>query len=208
MSTVLIFILATLAFLIIGKIYRMRRFLYLASKIPSPKGQIPFIGGSLLFLRSEMHEIFYVMEKFQKTIGNEFLKIWFGSEIVIPVFTPELAKQVLTAKECNDRAKFTIEFVKLPNSTLFGNLDIWKHHRRILNPVLSTPVLNKWAPIFNEKSEKLTNYFKKYCGKEAFDIYTHNSAFFLETTLDIQMDLKVDLINHKDNSLFVKHLEK
>lgn len=208
MSNILILIFSTLIFLILSSVYRVRRFLYLASKIPSPKGQIPFIGGSLLFLRAGMNDIMSIIKNVHQKIGSQFLKIWFGVEIIIPVLTPELTKQVLTAKECNHRAKFAMEFFNIPYSITHGNFERGKHHRSILNTVLGTQLLNKIVSTFDEKSKKFTNSFKTYCDKEAFDIYPHSSAFFLETILNVQMDLNINLINHVNKFFVVQQHEK
>lgn len=207
MSTVLVLIVTTLIFLTISYIFRIRRFLYLASKIPSPRGHIPFIGVVPLFFGAELHDVVDILLKLYEKVGRSFLKFWFGNEIVIVVTTPEVAQQVLNAKECLDKPNF-FGFFGLPNATLHGTLDGWKRHRRILNPAFNIQILKTFVPTFDEKSKKLVMSFQSLCGKGDFDVFPHNSAFFLETILNAALDLKIDIMNHEDKEFYVQHFDE
>jgi cytochrome P450 len=207
MSTVLVLIVTSLIFLAISYIFRIRRFLYLAFKIPSPKGHIPFIGAIPLFLGAELHDIVRILLTLNDKYGKAFYKAWFGNEIFIPVTTPEIAQQVLNAKECLDKPKLFL-FFGLPNATLHGTLDGWKKHRRILNPAFNLQVLKNFVPTFDEKSKKLVKGFQALFGEGEFDVFPHNSAFFLETILNAALDLKVDIMNHEDKEFYVQHFDE
>lgn len=207
MSTILVLIFTTFFFLVTSYLFRIRRFLYLASKIPSPKGHFPFIGVVPLFVGADLHDIVDIFLKFYEILGEGFKKIWFGNQIVVVVITPEVAQQVLNAKECLDKPNF-FKFFGLPNATLHGTLDGWKRHRRILNPAFNIQMLKSFVPTFDEKSRKLVKSFQSLCDKEHFDVFPHNSAFFLETILNAALDLKIDIMNHEDKEFYVQHFDE
>lgn len=207
MSSILVLITTTLFFFIFGYFFRLRRFLYLASKIPSPKGHLPFIGGVTIFLGADLSDVVDILIRMYEKYGVGFYKGWFGMEIMIPVLTPELAQQVFNSKECLDKPKI-FRFFGLPNATLHGTLAGWKKHRKILNPAFNIQVLRSFVPIFDAKSKKLVKSFEPFVDNEEFDVFPHNSAFFLETILNAALDLEIDIMNHEDKEFYVKHFDE
>lgn len=60
--------------------------------------------------------------------------------------------------------------------------NIWKNHRKLLNPCFAPSIIQSFLPIFREKSQVLVNCLKK-CSKtsELFDIFPFLSACTLDS---------------------------
>lgn len=207
MLPILIFIAITSLFFTIGYIYRIRRFLLLASKIPSPKGHIPFIGAIPIFLRAELHDLIKIFLGLYEKFGKDFYKIWFGNEIYIPILNPEMAKQIINSKKCLARPNF-FTFFGLPHATFHGSLENWRIHRKILNPAFNIKILKTFIPTFNEKSKKMVKSLECFVDKGEFDIFPHNACFFLENILNINLDLEIDIMNHEDKEFYIRHFDE
>ena len=59
--------------------------------------------------------------------------------------------------------------------------DLWKVHRKLLNPSFNNRILQSFIPIFNQKSDLLINNFSKHVKKGEFDVY----PYFSQLTLDM-----------------------
>lgn len=204
---VLVLITTTGIFLLISYLLKWRKFLVMASKIPSPKGSIPLVGIFPEFLGKDLHGLFEVLMNYEKTVGERMEKVWFGPEMVVIINTPERMQKVLNSKECLDKPKF-FKFFGIEQASLFGSLYAWRRHRKILNPAFNMQILKTFVPVFDKKSRKLVKNFEPLCGQKEFDIFPHMSAFFLETILNAALDLNVDILNDKDKDKYVQHFDE
>lgn len=204
---VLVLITTTGIFLVISYFLKWRKFLLMASEIPGPKGHIPLVGIFPQFLGKDLHGLFEVVMRYERSVGHRFEKVWFGPEMLVVINTPDRMQKVLNAKECLDKPKF-FKFFGIEQASLFGSLDAWRRHRKILNPAFSMQILKTFVPIFDAKSSKLVKNFESLCGKEEFDIFPHMSAFFLETILNAALDLNVDILGDKDKDKYVQHFDE
>lgn len=204
---VLVLLTTTGIFLIISYLLKWRKFLIMASKIPSIKGSIPLIGVFPEFLGKDLHDLFEIVMKVEKSVEHKLEKLWFGPEVIVIVNTPDRMQKVLNSKECLDKPSF-FKFFGIEQASLFGSLGAWRRHRKILNPAFSMQILKTFVPVFDSKSRKLVKNFSPLCEKEEFDIFPHMSAFFLETILNAALDLNVDILNDKDKEKYVQHFDE
>lgn len=128
---------------------------------------------------------------------------------MVLINTPEAMQRVLTSKvECLDKPKF-FKCFRLQRASLFGSLEAWRVHRKILNPAFSISVLKSFIPLFDVKSKKLIKGLETQCddGRE-FDVFPHMSAFFLETILQAALDLDVDILNSEKKDEYLTNYDE
>lgn len=196
---VLVFLAATLVFFAFIQLLKWKNFLVLASKIPGPKGYLPFIGILPDFINGDARSLFRTVIDLAKIIQCPG-KVWLGPELLVFVHTPENIQKVLNSKECLDKPSF-YRFFRIPQGTLFGHVEPWKRHRKILNPGFSLENLKNFLPLFDEKSKKLIKIFDSKCNESQFDVYPHMICFFLEATLNaiFDYDVNIQMDANKDN---------
>lgn len=128
-------------------------------------------------------------------------KAWLGPFCIIDIRNPEYIKKILNSDKCIDRATFYSFPYK--SGLLISGGELWKRHRKILNPAFSTYKLQKFMPIVNEKARKLTEVLEnKYLGKEEFNIVRLLSALTLENLLRSSFGLEKDFINNPYDKFF------
>ncbi len=123
------------------------------------------------------------------------------------VSSPENMQKVLNSKECLDKPEF-FKCFRLQNASLFGTLEAWRSHRRILNPAFSHQILKTFVPIFDDSSRKLCKFLESRNGGDEFDIFPTMSAFFLETFLKTSLDLDVDILNDEEKDEYLKYYDE
>lgn len=194
--------------LILNYFLKRRKFLLLASKIPGPKLHIPLIGILPEFIGADLKKIFEVVVKYQKQFKG-LSKVWFGPELMVLINTPEAMQKVLNSKECLGKPKF-FKCFRLEKASLFGTLDAWRNHRKILNPAFSICVLKTFIPLFDANARKFIKILEAKCDDVAseFDVFPHMSAFFLETILQVALDLEVDILNNEEKDELLKHYDE
>ena len=74
-----------------------------------------------------------------------------------------------------------------------GNL--WKHHRKVLNPSFSVGILQQLFPMFDEKAKKLCNRLAREVGKGELELNDFISACSLETLMKGTMAVDRDIIS-------------
>lgn len=168
----------------------------MVAKIPSVKNQIPFIGIAAWFANADEKKFFKIMcEENEEEFNKSPIKIWFGTELFVFVNTPEHIKAVFNSKACLDKPSF----VKIPDfekGTIFGDLNYWQNHRKILNPSFNVKVLKSFVKIFDDQSRKLVNVLEPKCDGNDVDIFCEASGLFLESILATSLNLEVDIIGN------------
>lgn len=152
----------------------------------------------------KMHRL--VTENFNNK--SDLTKTWLGPILFVITKNPEDVKTVFNAKGCYDKPYF-IKFTQLQKGSLFGNIEYWRSHRKIMNPYFGVNGLKSVVPIFNEKTKIMMKNAGKYEGKGEFDVFHIMTALTLETILNV-MDFKVDIQHQEEKSrdAFIKNLEK
>jgi cytochrome P450 len=190
--------------LIATLIWNNRRFIYLARKLPMIS-----ITTSLSSIFGGLQQFFEIL--YQELKGKRFIASLLGPILVIHVMSPEDLKIVFNSKVCVDKPYFGSKFVRgFSKGSLFGTLDTWQSHRRILNPFFSPQSLRSSViPIFNRKVSILVSNIEKMKGKGEFNVFHHMTALTLETILSV-MNFERDIQNQetKSRDAFITNLEK
>jgi cytochrome P450 len=194
-----------LALILLKFIWNKRRFIYLTSKIPLKNFSITTGNFSKLF-HGEGKVFFDLINETYD--GTALTQTFLGHMMTINVVSTEDVQIVFNSKYCVDKPRFMKEFPKLTQGTLFGHLEPWQSHRRILNPYFSIQALRPVIPIFNEKVNIFMQKVKVMVGKDESNIFHHISALMLETFLTV-MELENDIQNQEGEKRdsFINNLE-
>ena len=188
-----------------AKFLRNRRRLYkLAAKIPGPQG-LPLIGSAHRFMNKDFKQIFEVLVTITKGFGD-VAKLWLGPELLIFVESPESLQIVLNSQKCMDKSPL-YDILLLCKGLVVGNGQLWKHHRKILNPAFRINVLKQLIPTFDEKSKSFAKNLEAKVGKPEFDIFRYMSACSLETLLKGTMDIDRDIQSDPLGNNYLHHAE-
>lgn len=203
-TEILVFAMTAMTF---AFVWRWRRFMQLANKIPNSgfgmKNQNPvkFLLGDTVRVYNEFKAVFQ---------EGKMTKTWGGHLLIVNIVTPEDAKIVFNSRTSSTtKPYFITEFSKMPEGSLFGHVDKWAAHRRILNYYFTQNSLRQVIPIFNEKSNILVDVIGKEVGKGEFNVFYNMTALTLETILAV-MEVKVDIQrneNKKERDVYIKNLE-
>ena len=77
--------------------------------------------------------------------------------------------------------------------------DLWRSHRKLLNPAFYPTILQSFLPALNDKSKILVKVLAQHLDKEEFNIFHPLSGCTLETLLSTSIGLKKDIQNNPNN---------
>lgn len=106
---------------------------------------------------------------------------------------PEDIKAVMNSKNSLDKSSI-MKFANLNQGSLFGTLEAWQRHHKIMEPYFGVVGIKSMLPFFNEKSLIFTRNIANHIGGKEFDIFHYLTALTLETVLST-MDYDIDLLN-------------
>ncbi|XP_055611140.1 cytochrome P450 4c21-like isoform X1 [Uranotaenia lowii] len=110
--------------------------------------KVPFFGNGLSFRGVNRLKIYPVLHQAFNTKARLF-KITFGPMPIICPNHPDLMQKVMLDPASMDKPYF-YDFFGITQG-LFGlPYDLWKAHRKVLNPTFNLRILNSFQPIFND----------------------------------------------------------
>lgn len=111
------------------------------------------IGGRFIGLNNE--EVMAAINNLFHESAKKPFYGWFGPVVMIGIDEPDDMQVILNAEQCLDKPYF---YGHLRNETglLGSQKDLWKVHRRALNPTFNPKVLTSFIPTFNAKAKTLT----------------------------------------------------
>ncbi|KAL7025580.1 hypothetical protein ACKWTF_013544 [Chironomus riparius] len=203
---VLEILIFTILFWIIKYFWDNRRFYYLASKIPTSAFDFSFSGIYNYLTADPKMMLKLVNGSFDNK--SDIAKTWLGHVLFIIANNPNDIKTIFNAKQCYDKPSFIKFSAKMETGSLFGELEYWRSHRKVMNPFFGYQGLKTVIPIFNEKTKILMKSLECMVDKEAFNIFHNMTALTLETILKV-MEYDVDIQNQeaKSRDVFIKNLE-
>lgn len=191
-------------FALIGGVYakfvwKRRRLYELADQIPGPKG-LPLLGMAHKFLTGDSNMFLKVSQSFYG-----LKKFWIGPELFVLVDTPEGIQTVLNSQKCINKSPL---YDLMPMNRGLGIVggDVWKRHRRLLDPSFHLEVIKKMIPIFNDKTSCLVESLKKEVGT-CFDFQKYAMPCTLETLSLAIMDTDRDYQSDPLSNDYGYHVE-
>lgn len=189
---------AIVAYLVLN-FEKWRNFFQLAAKIPYIEGHWFFISGILMVAGKSAEEFFKAMfVENEHKIKTSPAKTWIGTELILLISNHEQVKKILSSSECLDKPPF-FKIDSMRKGMIFGEVEYWRAHRRILDSSFKMKILKTFVPIFNEKAEKFVQDLESKCGGKEFNAYYQTSAFFLETAFRTLMIHDIEIIERNDD---------
>lgn len=130
----------------------------------------PILGIGGRFIGQDNEASMQSIDKLFYEKGEQPFAAWFGPTIAIGIDDPADMYTILNADQCLDKPYL---YSHLRNETgLFSSgKELWKQHRRILNPTFNTKIMNSFIPTFNRKAKILVQQLERHHAGEPFDVY-------------------------------------
>ncbi|XP_063709425.1 cytochrome P450 4c21-like [Culicoides brevitarsis] len=178
----------------------------LAERFEGPPA-LPLIGNLHLLLGKRSEDMFMLIQQ----ICNEYktpVRIWVGPMLLLYVTKPADIQRILMSNDCLDKM-YIYKLFGWESGVLSTHANVWKNHRKLLNPCFAPSILTSFLHIFRNKSRVLVECLKKkVSSKEEIDIFPFLSACTLDTICATILDFDVDSQNSKQNVKFVEALEE
>lgn len=176
----------------------------MAKKIPGPSG-FPFFGEALSVLGNDHSKAFKSLTGLAKDYDTPS-RIWYGPYCAIIIDNPRDLQIILNSQKCLDKAE-VYKFIGLRKGLLVSGGNVWKSHRKLLDPSFNVSVLQSLLPIFNAKGKILIRQLNKRAGTKEFDCYTQISACTLETLLLTMFGIERDVQSNADDDKYLQDME-
>lgn len=157
--------------------------------------ELPILGIGGRFIGQDNEEV-------MKTINNLFHESakkpfygWFGPVLMIGIDEPDDMQVILNAEQCLDKPYF---YGHLQNETglLGSRKDVWKVHRRALNPTFNPKVLASFIPTFNAKAKILADQMGQSVGQE-IEVYRPVFKCLMDMIVNTALGMKWNLQNSR-----------
>ncbi|XP_051174382.1 cytochrome P450 4C1-like isoform X2 [Leptopilina boulardi] len=169
-----IFILIATIFLIIYSIYLYQRkwiqLLRLAFKLPGPYA-FPFIGNGLNFACKAEELLERAVKVVKPYVNLTPMRLWLGPMLCVIISKPRDLEIILNSQQAIEKG-FSYKFLKpfIGEGLISGSGPIWKSHRKIVAPILTQKILDKFLIIFDRHSRNLMRELKSLSNGREIDI--------------------------------------
>lgn len=191
--------------LLLNYLWSKRKFINLAYQLPfsDHKYNLQALKDIINADGKKLFEMAYDSIKNVETISKTF----HGPLLLVVLEDPDDVKLVMTSKDCLDKSSI-MKFANINQGSLFGTLEAWQRHRKIMDPYFGALSMKNFMPLFNEKSLILTRNLSKYLGKKEFDIFHDMTALTLETVLNaMELDIDIQNMDEEERDIPIKCLE-
>lgn len=151
---------------------------------------LPILGIGGRFIGQNNEEVLRTLDHLYYEAKSPF-QAWLGPALVIGISDPEDMQTILNAEQCLDKP-YMYRFLRNITGLLASRREMWKQHRKALNPTFSTKVINSFIPIFNDKANILANQMDKNVGT-SFDIYRPVFKALTDTIVNTALGTKWEL---------------
>lgn len=117
--------------------------------------------------------------KFCKEFQNTAFRAWLGPVLLFTPNEPDDFQVLFNSQDCLHRG-FVFEFLDLPKGLLGAPPELWKIHRKYLNPCFNPKILKSYIPIFNEQSKILGDKLANLVGTGVFDVLKYTQRCTLD----------------------------
>ncbi|KPJ11285.1 Cytochrome P450 4C1 [Papilio machaon] len=178
---------------------KRRRLYRLASKIPGPDDELPFIGVAHKFTGTT-EDILNSLQKYsyEAIKKNGILRGWIGHILYFVVVDPIDLEVIL--KNCLEKDDLH-RFLKnaIGNGGIYAPLPVWRRRRKIMVPAFSPKIVETFIEIFSEQSEKLVSMLDECAGKGDVTMGPFLCRYTLDSVCETTMGIKLNAQNNPDN---------
>ncbi|XP_063914276.1 cytochrome P450 4C1-like [Zophobas morio] len=181
-------------FIIILVFWKKRRLLYYSWKIPGPFSLI-----SVQMLCGTKDDAY---EKFCQNLDTyrPVMKGWAGSQLYIATMRPADVEKILT--NCLNKSPFYETFNDLMKDILVASkVNVWKKHRKLINPSFNLKILNSFHDIFVKYSREIVEFLNETEGSEQVDLVSVIWAQTFDTALETFANVRPHVIKKRYNAI-------
>lgn len=161
--------------------------------------EYPIIGIAGRFIGQNNEEVMRTTQNMFYETKKKPFRAWFGPVLLIGIDEPEDMQIILNADQCLDKP-YMYKHLRNENGLLGSNKEIWKQHRRALNPTFNIKVLLGFIPIFNKKAKTLADQMEQNVGK-SIDIYRPVFKCLTDTILSTALGMNWQLQSSKGDEV-------
>lgn len=165
---------------------------------------LPILGVGGRFFGQNNEEVMRSLDNLFYEAKPPF-QAWLGPALIIGISDPEDMQAVLNADQCLDKP-YMYRFLRNITGLLASRREMWKQHRKALNPTFSTKVVNSFLPIFNAKAKILTEQMERHVGTD-FDIYRPIFKALTDTIVNTALGTKWELQTDHGDTLHDTFIE-
>lgn len=125
---------------------------------------------------------------------------WFGPHCLVDIREPDYIKIILNSEKCIDRADFY--YFPYKTGLLASNGDMWRKHRKLINPAFSSRKIIQFLPSINEKARILVEVLDQYVEKDAFNVVRLLSALTIDSLMKTSFSLDKNFLKNPYDKFF------
>lgn len=162
--------------------WKNRRYYELLRKIPKTVGHLPIIGIAHNFLGANNVQVYDIIKEMSKPGPVSPKGAWLGPTVFfLTIDDVDQVNQTLASKYCHDRPPLC-DLTLLDHGILFSSGELWKSHRKMIEPAFNTNILRSFYPIFNDTAKSLIEKLNENVNKE-IEMYDFFAPFALQNIL-------------------------
>jgi cytochrome P450 len=119
---------------------------------------------------------------------------------MVDVRDAEYVKVILTSEKCIDRADFY--YFPYKTGLLASSGDVWRKHRKILNPAFSNSKILQFIPAINEKARILIEVLEPKVGQPSFNVVRYFSALTVDSLMKTSFGLDKNFLLNPYHKFF------
>ena len=178
--------------------------------IPSPKGEIPFIGH-ILSISENSHDRFTYFMKLSEEYNGLFV-MWVFLKPIANCTDVNMFEKLLMEQKFLTKARY-YSFLHdwLGTGLLTSCGSKWKQRRKLLTPCFHFDILSDFATIFNKHSKKFVAFLEQNCrNNTSFDAFRITKAYALDVIIEAAMGvecLALDSVKYSKTSDYMHCVE-
>ncbi|KAJ3657057.1 hypothetical protein Zmor_016090 [Zophobas morio] len=128
------------------------------------------------------------------------MKGWAGSQLYIATMRPADVEKILT--NCLNKSPFYETFNDLMKDILVASkVNVWKKHRKLINPSFNLKILNSFHVIFVKYSKEIVKFLNETEGSEQVDLVSVIWAQTFDTALETFANVRPHVIKERYNAI-------
>lgn len=126
-------------------------------------------------------DIYKILYSITAPTSSKINSFWMGQYFHIVINDVEAVHQVLSSKHCINRPDYTA-LIASSKGLIYSSGDVWRHHRKAIQPAFNEKIIQSFDRIFNECSKRFVKNIQDNFLNHEFDIYEVLKPLLIETT--------------------------
>lgn len=185
--------------------WKRRRMYKLVGEMPGPNGY-PIIGSAMSVFGADNSAAFKSLTGIALSYTTPS-RVWYGPYCIVVIDQAKDLQIVLNSPKCRDKSE-VYKFVGLSKGLVVAGGDLWKSHRKLLDPSFHVNVLQSFMPVFNRKSKTLVCELGKRSNQPEEDVFLQVAACTLETLLETLFGVERDVQSNAQSNEYLRNFEK